>query len=667
MASKLPKNRLLPNEKFSLGSVHGPTTTKATKQGNALATSATATDTTATSATRTDTTATSATTTNATTTSATATNAIATGTTATSDVATNATATSATATSATTTNATATSTITNNADIINSPAFWDSPIPKSIRTQEKNPWIDGWETTTPTRPSRPREPTEAISMDLDSTPATSISSNDTEGTRDTDILATQISILPATRPGATAIRRAPNRTTAPIDIPGTPTPIQRKTISKSQTDMRTTTLYDSYSPKKRKPNTPPMRVQDNSSIAQRPIQTQIMTHQTSSISKTNDAAFEYQTRQQQQSESQRSTSSASKTIRSYLVDALIAVKAAHGIDPKFGYLIANLENTIEGKPSILEQKVDQLLELTKASSKTSKAPINPTIITGTTKASLYSSIVKKGTSTSNSNTVITSPPIQKPKKAEAEERKLVLQIPDHKKESLRLDSLEIRNKINKALGATVVAMVTKSGKGNIVLTTTKEFTADYLLEKAASWKQIFDRMEVKSTEKPTTWVKLVAHGVPIQAFTDLNLLKDEFNTFNPVVVTGKPMWLTIPEKRTLQRAGSVAFSVSNETEKQHCLKHGLIIAGERVRVVNYKAYSPKTQCYRCQGYSHDPSTCRKATRCRLCASNHQTKDHKCITCNSSTLCDHIEAKCSNCSGNHTSNNPECEIFKSIKL
>jgi hypothetical protein len=173
-------------------------------------------------------------------------------------------------------------------------------------------------------------------------------------------------------------------------------------------------------------------------------------------------------------------------------------------------------------------------------------------------------------------------------------------------------------------------------------------------------------MEVKSAEKPTTWIRLIAHGVPTRPFADLGLFKDECNTFNPVKVTGNPFWLTGPEKRDGKRASSMVFSVTTEAEKKHCLKEGLFIAGERVRVVNYKAYSPRTQCYRCQGYSHNPTTCRKAVKCRLCAESHHTRDHNCTTCNSSNLCSHINAKCSNCSGSHAADSTECEILRSIR-
>jgi hypothetical protein len=356
---------------------------------------------------------------------------------------------------------------------------------------------------------------------------------------------------------------------------------------------------------------------------------------------------------QLQFESQKSTSSASKTnTGSYLTQALQLVKLAQAIDPKYSYIINSLENAIQGKATTLEHKVDQLLELARTST-----PSTP----------LYSTMAKKDINASSKTTAAASQPQQKPKTPEPEDRKLVLQIPGHKKESLKINSFDMRNQINKALRATVVAIVTKSVKGNVVLTTTKDYSANYLLEKQAAWQHVFDGMEVKSAEKPTTWIKLVAHGVPARPFADLSLLKDECSTFNPVKVIGSPIWLTTPEKRKEKRAGSVMLSVSTEAERKHCLKEGLIIAGERVRVVNYKAYSPKTQCYRCQGYSHNPTTCHKAIRCRLCAENHHTRDHKCATCNSSDLCSHTEAKCTNCNGNHTANSIECEIFRSIKL
>jgi hypothetical protein len=355
---------------------------------------------------------------------------------------------------------------------------------------------------------------------------------------------------------------------------------------------------------------------------------------------------------------QKSTSSASKVdAASYLTEALRLIKLAHAIDPKYSHFVTGLENAIQGKPDTLEQKIDQLLEITKANKSTTP---------------LYSTAAKKGNAASSGQFQSQSQSQSQPQKSalKSQERTLVLQVADHQRETLKVNSFDLRNQINKAIGTRAVATVTKSIKGNIVLTTTQDHSADYLLEKTNSWTHIFKEVDVKSTEKPSSWIRVIAHGIPTQLLdtpTDLGVIKDEIHTFNPVKVVGTLGWLTGPERREGKRASSVVFAVATEADRKHCVKNGLFIAGERVTVVNYKAFSPKTQCYRCQGYSHDPTACRKPIKCRLCAGNHHTRDHKCNLCNSTTLCNHTTAKCANCSGSHAANSEECEVFRSIRL
>ena len=186
-----------------------------------------------------------------------------------------------------------------------------------------------------------------------------------------------------------------------------------------------------------------------------------------------------------------------------------------------------------------------------------------------------------------------------------------------------------------------------------------------MLERQTAWQHIFYGLDIMSAEKPTEWIKLVAHGIPTQPFAEnLNLLKDKCSIFNPIKLIQTPRWLTKPEGK---QAGSIVFAVATEAEKKYCLQEGLIIAGLKVKVVNYKAFSPKTQCYKCQGYGHNPTTCRKTTKYRLCAKNYNTRDYKCNVCDSSELCSHMETKCSNCNGNHMANSTDCEVFRAIRL
>ena len=109
----------------------------------------------------------------------------------------------------------------------------------------------------------------------------------------------------------------------------------------------------------------------------------------------------------------------------------------------------------------------------------------------------------------------------------------------------------------------------------------------------------------------------------------------------------------------------MVFTVPSNQVKVQCLK-GIKIAGKKVNVEACKAFSPTTQCYRCQGYGHDPSTCKNKPKCRLCGNKHPTAFHQCYTCKATKECVHVKQRCSNCGGAHMANDQNCPIRKSIR-
>ena len=228
----------------------------------------------------------------------------------------------------------------------------------------------------------------------------------------------------------------------------------------------------------------------------------------------------------------------------------------------------------------------------------------------------------------------------------------------------KLPSHALRNKLNEVIGSTAVTSVELSVRGNIVITTNKPYTASQLLASVQVWKSVFGEYPVEAAEIPTSWIKLVAHGVPILPEIDtVGIFQQEAETFNPIKIKGVPRWLKAPTAD--KRAGSVVFAVPTEEQATHCRKNGLFIAGVRVKVAVYKAFTNKTQCYRCQGFGHNPATCNKPIACAVCAKRHLTKMHKCNDCSASQQCEHTNLSCVNCKGNHAANNKDCEVYKAI--
>ena len=149
----------------------------------------------------------------------------------------------------------------------------------------------------------------------------------------------------------------------------------------------------------------------------------------------------------------------------------------------------------------------------------------------------------------------------------------------------------IKDKINTAFKTVeevkgpVVAKVARSIKGNIMVTTMDEYSAKLLADHIKIWEQAVEGMHVQRHEIPGTWIKLVAHKVPITALTNLaTKFREECKVYNSVETLGAVRWLTKPEDK---RFASVVFAVPSEAEKWKCQRYGLRIAGTKVNVVNY--------------------------------------------------------------------------------
>ncbi|KAF2271223.1 uncharacterized protein EI97DRAFT_489984 [Westerdykella ornata] len=97
-------------------------------------------------------------------------------------------------------------------------------------------------------------------------------------------------------------------------------------------------------------------------------------------------------------------------------------------------------------------------------------------------------------------------------------RKLVL-VTSKEDEGQEIGSLSLRNKINYCLLAVstakkpLVAAVSRSrDKQNIVLTTTEDYNADFLIKHKEKWQNLF---RFNREQRVETWAQIVAYGVPL--------------------------------------------------------------------------------------------------------------------------------------------------------
>jgi len=234
-------------------------------------------------------------------------------------------------------------------------------------------------------------------------------------------------------------------------------------------------------------------------------------------------------------------------------------------------------------------------------------------------------------------------------------------------------SLTLRNAFNKAfeekgVKGPVVNTVTKSLGHNLVVSTTSQFSADYLLENQPIWEHL---VSFRKAQKDEPWHKIVLHGVPTADFntpSGMELVIDEVRTFNKgFTPIGTPYWLSSPEKRANQRAGSVVVAFATAKEASRAIRHRLYIAGISVRVEKLYSTALTTQCSKCQGFGHLENYCKREPICRLCGEKHATQQHTCRACSTKgSRCLHLVPNCANCKGAHTADNKACEVLNAIR-
>jgi len=149
----------------------------------------------------------------------------------------------------------------------------------------------------------------------------------------------------------------------------------------------------------------------------------------------------------------------------------------------------------------------------------------------------------------------------------------------------------------------VIASVRLTAKKNLILTTTEEFTADFLLQHVDTWKSAV-QISYKGMQKQEEWVQVVAHKVYMheEFLLSPTALKAEIETFNKVAIRGNPRWLAKQEKLETahllpldQRYASIVFEVDSEQERQRLLlQKQLSIAGRVVYLTKYYNISLRT-------------------------------------------------------------------------
>ena len=123
-----------------------------------------------------------------------------------------------------------------------------------------------------------------------------------------------------------------------------------------------------------------------------------------------------------------------------------------------------------------------------------------------------------------------------------------------------------------------------------------------------------------------------------------------------------PRWLARDRENKVNSSVVLTFNARNQA--LNALK-GVNIAGKHCDTEIFTSVRPNTECINCQKFGHNHYQCRNKSKCNICAQNHETRNHECITCKSKTACSHVVVKCANCNKNHQSNDEYCEIFTAL--
>ena len=344
--------------------------------------------------------------------------------------------------------------------------------------------------------------------------------------------------------------------------------------------------------------------------------------------------------------------------------------------------VQNTARIIASQVTNLEIATRKIEAQAKALAKTNQnasTPSAPSSLTPASGSLSYATAANNGAKQTTSPqewTVVGKPkPTKKdsPPKPTATKSKRLILIQSATGTDTEFSSFAMRNAFNKAfldkgVKDPVVATVSRTRGQNIVVSTTNQFSADFLLEKKSIWEHI---LHFESAQKDEPWHKVVIHGIPTADFNTpdgMALIVDEIKTFNKgLTPIGTPYWLTPAEKRHSQRAGSVVVAFASPEEAKRAIRHRLYIAGISARVEKLYSTAPTTQCSKCQGFGHLDNHCRRMPICKLCGDQHSTQQHVCNTCKAKgTGCAHLVPKCANCTGPHTADYKSCETLLAIK-
>ena len=183
-------------------------------------------------------------------------------------------------------------------------------------------------------------------------------------------------------------------------------------------------------------------------------------------------------------------------------------------------------------------------------------------------------------------------------------------------------------------------------KNNSIRLQCKSAEEVQLLQKV-DWNKAFDGLTIY---KPKYGI--VIHGVPTE---ELDITDEEGNIARLQSCNDKICIVKVTplRRKTSQSKPAAHQSIVVFTEDPHaadqCIKMGFFISYQSYPAERYAPQLRITQCFKCGGYGHRATHCKRKQKCGKCG----TEEHN------TNICTETRRHCSNCQGDHEAWYYEC--------
>ncbi|HEX3641308.1 MAG TPA: hypothetical protein VHV10_08460 [Ktedonobacteraceae bacterium] len=354
----------------------------------------------------------------------------------------------------------------------------------------------------------------------------------------------------------------------------------------------------------------------------------------------------------------------------------LATSLGGNLSPRLKQVLGNLGSTV--KEEELLKKVGDLVESKLAAAFAQAASTAPSLPPPA-----------KPTATKSANPVPirptrVTPPTPKPKPAPKSgaarhhPARLILQV--RNPESCRpkpptVAARDATNNVLREFGDDVpqVAGVTYTAAGNIVVIARPPHTATDLLPYVDPIGAAILGSEAECVGLPDLpWYRVQVNTVPVHyqgnvmapedVLHELHWSLGDSSFLTPRMMASAPRWMCSPAELAKKNHASVVFSFWKEEDALRFKEAGTyLIWGKWCKTATYEDRPQVRYCANCWSIEHPTTACRRQVpRCRLCAQDHATDQHKCAHCGSTDgWCAQDTAKCCNCKGSHAANAYDC--------